>query len=144
MTRIVIDASVSMSWGMPDEQNDYADRTLEIIKIHGIVIPPIWRIEMLNALLRNERKRRISPAAVDDFLISCEDLPIEIDGKSIEDAADEIHRLGRQYELSAYDAAYLELAIRRNLPLATSDDDLRIVCKKNGILFNPQKAFASD
>lgn len=118
MTAIVIDNSVFLSWCLGDEDDPRAARAMQRVAEEGGVVPRIWWYELRNALLMNERRGRISPQQVSDTLDDSLALGIAID-----DAHDGslLMELARQQALSVYDAAYLEVAFRRSLPLATLD-----------------------
>ena len=87
----------------------------------GAVVPSIWRYELLNALIVNERRGRLTARDVRQTLADLAEMRIELDGDHDEAL---LLRLARQYRLSAYDAAYLEVAVRRELPLASLDHHL--------------------
>lgn len=89
------------------------------------LVPAIWPLEVANVLLVGERKGRITPAGSKAFLASLAALPIVVDPIDSTRAFDAIVALGRRYKLSSYDASYLELALRHDLPLVTLDDGLR-------------------
>ena len=118
MTAIVIDNSVFLSWCLGDEDDPRAARAMQRVAEEGGVVPRIWWYELRNALLMNERRGRISPQQVSDTLDDSLALGISIDD---EHDASLLLQLARRHDLSAYDAAYLEVAFRRSLPLATLD-----------------------
>jgi predicted nucleic acid-binding protein len=97
------------------------------------VVPIICPFEVANVLLVAERRRRLTQADTGQFLTLLTSLPIRIDHGPQNLALNEILVLGRQYGLSAYDAAYLELAIREGLPLVTRDTALRGAASRCGI-----------
>jgi predicted nucleic acid-binding protein len=117
----VLDASITAVWGLADENSDLADHLLTVVQIDGAMVPPIWWYEIRNILLMAERRKRILATDADEFLRSLAQMSIRIadpgDGQSIV-------RLARVHQLSAYDAAYLDLAIRQGLPLGTLDSGL--------------------
>src|SRR5947209_90177 len=107
----VLDNSVTMVWGFDDEADAYADAILGRMPGLQAHVPSLWPLEVANALLVGER-RRITPADAARFLAILSAFPIAVDGETAAHAwADTMH-LARAHTLSAYDAAYLELAIR--------------------------------
>jgi predicted nucleic acid-binding protein len=131
--RMVLDASVALSWCFPDEGDEYTQRILEMQNSGGAVVPTIWPLEIANALIVAERKKRIEPSEADRFISLLLELGFRVDAATSTQALGEIRSLARAHGLSAYDAAYLELAIREGLPLATSDDALKRAARKTGV-----------
>ena len=127
---IVIDNSVYFAWCMSDEDAPLADKAMSRVVEEGGVVPGIWWYELRNALLMNERRGRISRQQVTDTLVDSQSL-----GISVDDGHDEtlILELARQFELTIYDAAYIEVALRRSMPLATLDERLRQAAEAVGI-----------
>ena len=115
---IVLDASITAAWAFPDEDHPVARRVFERIENDDAWAPSLWWFEMRNILVVNERRRRIAPADSDAFLRSLARLPILIDRDPNEGV---VLLLARRHGLSVYDSAYLELAQRKALPLATLD-----------------------
>ena len=115
---------------MADEDEPTATGAMQRVVEEGGVTPSIWWYELRNALLVNERRGRISPQQVSDTLKDSLAL-----GISMDDQHDETRllELARRYELSVYDAAYLEVAFRRGLPLATLDRRLREAAQAIGV-----------
>lgn len=129
----VLDGSVTMVWGFDDEADDYADAILERMPELQAHVPSLWPLEVANALLVGERRHRITPAEAGRFLAILGTFPIVVDNETASQAwADTMH-LARAHNLSAYDAAYLELALRRGLPLATLDAKLESAANSVGI-----------
>jgi len=127
---VVIDNSVFMAWCMGDENDPTANNTMLRVIEEGGVVPRIWWYELRNALLMNERRGRISQQQVADTLADSQAL-----GISFDDGHDEVQvlDLARRFELTVYDSAYLEVALRRSLPLATLDDRLRKAAETIGV-----------
>src|SRR5215475_8219920 len=117
----VLDASVTASWAFRDEQNPHADLALKRIRTDQAFAPGLWWFEVRNILIVSERRKRVSEADTAAFLRDLATLAIDLD---ITPESSEVMRLARAHQLSVYDAAYLELALRRNTPLATLDADL--------------------
>lgn len=121
MSGIVLDASVTLAWCFPDEVSDYADRVLLRAQGSDLHVPALWAIEIANALWIGERRGRIHSAEIRRFADLLTDLNIVEDLQRLPVAVGNILPLAREHNISAYDAAYLDLAIRRHSPLATLD-----------------------
>lgn len=134
---VVLDNSIFLAWCMGDEDEPTASGAMQRIQEEGGVAPRIWWYELRNALLVNERRSRISPQQVRDTLADSLELGIEI-----EDQHDEslVLELARRFGLTVYDAAYLEVALRRSLSLATLDRRLREAAKAIGVALFQQPA----
>ncbi len=132
--QFVLDASVAVAWCFEDESSEFADRILDLLKTGSEAITPaIWPLELANALLMAERRKRISMAEVAAQLSGIRHLPVLIEPMDSARAFDQVLPVARQQHLTEYDAAYLELALRRALPLATLDDKLRRAARQAGI-----------
>ena len=118
----VLDASVTIVWAMKDEAHPLADLVLKQLDMEEALVPAIWWYEVRNILVINERRKRISESDASKFLRDLVDFPIRM--TDISDHSD-LLKLARQFGISVYDAAYLELAIRERIPLATLDKALR-------------------
>lgn len=127
---LVVDNSVFLAWCMGDENEVAADAAMERIAEEGGIVPRIWWYEIRNALLMNERRNRISPQQVSDTLAASLALRVELDDRH-DDA--QILTLARRFGLTVYDAAYLEVAFRRSLPLATLDRRLLRAAQAIGV-----------
>jgi len=131
VSRFVIDASVVLAWCFPDENADLAEHVARIFQRGGsAVVPSFWPHEVLNALLVGEKRKRISKKLVRSFLVDLATLPIVLEQFPAAVVFQRIQHLSREHGLTAYDAAYLDLAVDRGLPLATLDEDLARACKK--------------
>jgi predicted nucleic acid-binding protein len=130
---IVIDASVALAWCFPDEASDYADSVMLAVENQTIVVPAIWAVEIANALLVGERRKRIRQPEVRRFIDLIKGLSVVEDGQPFADSVSNILPLAREYDLSAYDAAYLDVAVRHEIPLATFDRALQRACTLAGI-----------
>ena len=131
MTPIVIDNSVFLAWCMGDEDVSVATAAMRRVVEEGGFAPRIWWYELRNALLMNERRGRISSQQVSDTLTDSRSLGISIDDEHDESR---ILDLARQFDLTVYDAAYLETASRRSLPLATLDHKLGRAARAIGVV----------
>lgn len=132
-TRFVIDNSVVMAWCFEDEANAYADSVLESLESAEAVVPAIWPLEIGNVLLVAERRRRLGKADVARFLELISDLPITVEQETPARMLTDILSLARQFDLSTYDASYLDLAMRSGLAIATQDRSLRRAARKCGV-----------
>jgi len=129
----VLDGSVTMVWGFEDEADEYTGAILERMPDLQAHVPSLWALEVANALLVGERRRRITVADTARFLSILGAFPITVDAETAAHAwADTLH-LARAHNLSSYDAAYLELAIRLGLPLAALDGKLRMAAGAVGV-----------
>ena len=139
--RFVLDNSVVMAWCFEDEEQGYAEAVLNSLETGEAVVPAIWPLEVGNALLVAERKKRLGKADVIRFLTLVSALPITVEQESPERMLKEIIALARDWHLSTYDASYLDLAMRLGLPLATRDASLLNAAKKCRVpAYNPKTA----
>lgn len=129
-TRFVVDNSVVMAWCFEDEGNSYADTVLESLESGEAFVPAIWPLEVGNVLLVAERRKRLSQASVVRFLTLLGSLPITVEQETPDRMLKEIVSLAREHGLSTYDASYLDLAMRLDLPLATQDTSLAKAAKR--------------
>lgn len=136
MTRFVLDASIVLTWCFPDEEAQKAQEVSE--RIAGgatVVVPASWRHEVLNALLVGERRNRLTLELIQSFIADLKRLPVDVDDGATADVVFETTQaLCRKHGLTAYDAAYLEIAIRNAYPLATADEDLKRAAAAEGVL----------
>ena len=133
MQEFVIDNSVVMSWCFQDETNKYADDVLGFLEEGIAYVPAIWPLEVSNVLLVAERRRLLSQADSSRFISLLFELPIIVDQESPERMLSEILALAREYKLSSYDASYLDLAMRKGLPLATTDMNIIAAAKRSSV-----------
>ena len=131
--RFVLDCSVTVAWFFEDEADAYAESVEDTMDHAAAEVPSLWPLEVANALLVGERKKRTTEAKVGQFLALLKSLPIAIDGQTTARAWQETLQLTRGHDLSVYDAAYLELALRRGLPLATIDGKLKAAAAAIGV-----------
>jgi predicted nucleic acid-binding protein len=140
MSTLVLDGSMALSWFLPDEKADESDEVRKLIEGGATVqVPSIWPLEVANALLVAERRKRISQADSTAALAALAKLPIELDAETGQRAGHDTIALARQHSLSVYDAAYLELATRRAATLASLDDPLRKAAEKLKVRLLPDK-----
>lgn len=130
----VLDASVSAAWLLNDESSAYADRLLKRLAAGAeAVVPAIWRYEMANVLSVGVRRARVSAADSAQLSQWLSALPISIDPGSVDAVMAGVSGVAALYDLSVYDAAYLELALRKGLPLASLDQRLVAAAKTAGV-----------
>ncbi|MEO6566205.1 MAG: type II toxin-antitoxin system VapC family toxin [Casimicrobiaceae bacterium] len=124
----VLDCSVVLTWLLPDERADTTDALADALKQTSAVVPAIWPYEVANALLVAQRRARINEADLTRIRRALTALPIEVEAVASEQVLTAVSALARHLGLTIYDAAYVELAARRRLPLATLDAQLRKAC----------------
>jgi len=117
---MVVDASVTLAWCFPDEASDYADAVLVALEGRTVMVPAIWSVVITNALLVGERRKRIRPPEVRRFIELLKGLILIEDRLPFSETVSNVLPLAREYDLSAYDAAYLDVAVRHAAPLANS------------------------
>ena len=122
---IVLDSSATLAWIYPDELNRKSQSVLELVRMEGAWVPALWRLEVANVLEMGVRRRRHDARFRDETLADLALLPIAVDADTNQHAWQATVRLAERHRLTLYDAAYLELALRRRLPLATLDQELR-------------------
>jgi predicted nucleic acid-binding protein len=129
----VVDCSVSLAWCFEDEQDPFSVQLLHRAAASGAVAPSLWPLEAVNGLWRAERRGRIDARQRQVFIDLLRGLPIQIDPTTHEQAWDSTAALAARHTLTAYDAAYLELAARRRLPLASRDAALAEAARAAGV-----------
>ena len=136
MTHFVPDASTVLTWCFPDESSQKAREIAELIAGgQRIAVPAFWRHEILNALLFGEKRKRLTPDLSKAFLEDLQRLPVDIDGGATAfEVFETTQALCRKHGLTAYDAAYLEAAIRVKCSIATVDSELRDAAIAEGVL----------
>jgi predicted nucleic acid-binding protein len=130
---LVLDASAVLAWCFEDEGGAEADALIEHVAADGAAVPVLWPLEIANGLVSGERRGRIKPAESAAFVAMIEELPIVADPTTGARALHETISLAREHRLTAYDAAYLELAMRLSLPLATGERGLRAAARRVGV-----------
>lgn len=136
--RLVLDASVTVSWLLADgkaSDQQYARGILELMKLPDSVaeVPLTWGLEIANVLAKAEARHFVTEAQSEAFLEMLGGIRIHADATTISRSLTETLHLARRYRLSSYDASYLEVALRNGLPLATLDTDLAKAAKKCGV-----------
>ena len=130
---IIIDCSITMSWCFSDEATPATMAIQDRLVSERALVPMHWFLEVTNVLAMAERHRRISRTKSSHFLTLLDTMDIEVDAETAGRAFVHLLPLCRSHGLTSYDAAYLELALRRRLPLASLDDRLRSTTKSLGI-----------
>ena len=134
MAAFVLDASVALGWILEGEvRADEARSLLDQVVREGAVVPMLWRLEVGNVLLAAERRGRLRQTRVDAVVAQLGLLPIARDEQTDDRAWSETRHIARRHALTLYDAAYLELALRRGLPLATFDGKLAAAAVADGV-----------
>jgi predicted nucleic acid-binding protein len=122
-----------MAWCFEDERSEVADVVLDGLKRSEALVPAVWPLEVVNVLLVAERRGRLERADSARFLSLLASLPIVVESMMTARAFGEILALARDMDLSSYDAAYLDLAMREGIPLATFDERLRGAAERAGV-----------
>lgn len=131
--QFVLDCSVAISWCLVDENNPIANAILAMMPDSEAFVPGIWSLEVANTLLVAERRNRMTQQQSQQAIILLQSLFIQVDTATDANALAATITLGRQEGLAAYDAAYLELALRLGLPLATLDTRLAEAATRCGV-----------
>lgn len=134
---IVVDASIALGWSFKDEVTPLIDAVFRQVVEDGAKAPAIWRLEVANSLRTALRKGRIDHDGRRILLNALLNLSIDVDPETSDHAWSSTLRLSDHHGLTVYDAAYLELAIRHGLPLATLDDQLRTAASEAGVAILP-------
>ena len=137
MSGVVIDSSIGLCWCFEDEAAPEIDALFERVRDEGGIVPGLWYLEMGNALLAAERRGRIGAGEVAVRLDLMAELPIAVDAETASRAWREILAIARAEGLTTYDASYLELAVRRGLPLLTKDGALAGAARRLGVAVLP-------
>lgn len=133
MSDFVLDASITLSWCFADESTPKTIALLERLETATAFVPALWSLEVGNVLLAAKRRQRITQAQIIEFLALIGNLNIQIDHETAVRGFQEILSLANSDGITTYDAAYLELAMRLGLPLATKVVQLTTVAKQNGV-----------
>ena len=127
----VADNSVVLAWFVSSQSTAYSEKMLRRVAREPIHVPVVWSLEFSNALRQLERRRKLKPDATAELLDAVDALGLQIDASP--PGQRRLLDLARQYDLSVYDASYLELAIRLAVPLATQDGALAAAATKAGL-----------
>ncbi|MEO7223982.1 MAG: type II toxin-antitoxin system VapC family toxin [Devosia sp.] len=134
---LVVDASIVGAWLLPDERSPEAVGIARLIDETETWVPQLFPIEIGNALLAAERRKRASPAYVAEQLASLERMPLRLDTETNAEIWGGTYRLAKDEGLTVYDATYLELALRLGAQLATLDRDLANAARRRGLTVLP-------
>jgi predicted nucleic acid-binding protein len=133
VTEVVIDASVALAWCFRDQRTEATAKLLERVQTDDAAVPSLWHLKVANVLALAERRRRITPAESRELIALLETLEIVVDEETPSHALGRVLDLAREERLTAYDAAYLELAMRLGVPLASKDVDLCDAAARLGV-----------
>jgi predicted nucleic acid-binding protein len=122
---LVLDSSITLAWVYSDETTAPVRQVFDVLSRSGAWVPGLWRLEVGNVLEMGVRRKRHDRKFRDATLADLAQLPIQVDGETDKQGWGATLAIAERHQLTLYDAAYLELAVRRNLPLATLDEDLR-------------------
>ena len=138
MTALVLDVSVAIAWCARSQATHLTDRAEAYVNSNGAMLPAHFQLELSNALWRFERTKKLTRQAIDIYLQTLMGYALEYDAEAVEKTFADILPLARKHGLSSYDAGYLELAARLQLPLATRDAALARAANSVGVqLFVP-------
>jgi predicted nucleic acid-binding protein len=133
--QLILDNSVTMRWlfndGSPSDQT-YAKYVLTSIANSIVIVPGVWCLEVANVIAKAESKYGLTEARSSEFIQALQQMNIQVDPETARYALSDTLQIARRYNLSSYDAAYLELALRKGLPVATLDEGLQKALKKAG------------
>jgi predicted nucleic acid-binding protein len=135
----VLDASVSLSWIYTDEHSAASNELLARVADRGAVVPQLWRLEIASALQNGIKRKRIDAGYQDSAIQLLLNLPIETDADTNDFAWTTTLQLADIHQITIYDATYLELALRRGLPIATRDDQLAAAAASAGAILLPAR-----
>lgn len=132
--RFVLDCSVAISWCMADEDNTYANAIWAFLSDNEAIVPSVFWLELINVFIVSERRGRLTEANAAEALARIRTLRIVVDANTTQESIDATWELARQYNLASIDAAYLALAIREGLLLATIDNRLAEAARESNVL----------
>jgi predicted nucleic acid-binding protein len=133
VTAFTLDASIALAWCFADEATPAADAVLDRLADEEAAAPALWRLEVANGLAMAERRGRLNVAGLIRSVALLQGLAVTIDAEGLERTFRDLLDLARSERLTVYDAAYLELALRLGVPLASKDIKLRKAAEKLGL-----------
>ena len=134
----VVDASIALAWLLPDEETDKAETVMVLARRSGAIAPALFPLEVANALRSNLRRGRLDAIYRDAALDQLDKVAVARDLEAYDPTVlRETVRLSDKHDLTVYDAAYLELALRHDAPLGTLDDDLRRAAGAENVVLHP-------
>ena len=128
----VLDNSVVTGWYLPEQASAYTDAVAELLKTDRALVPPLWQQELANVLRTACNRGKLAPTAARQIIEALSELPIDIDAGPAPGQR-QLFELALRYQLSSYDAVYLELALRHGLRVATQDDRLKAAAIEAGL-----------
>ena len=139
MKAFVIDASTAIAWVHPGQRTDESEAWLDYVASGAeLVVPAIWPLEVSNALLLLERRRKVTAVERTEALRALAAIPVKLDHEAATSAFGTLSDIATAETLSVYDAAYLDVAVRRALPLGCNDGPLRSAAVRNGVVVDPR------
>lgn len=133
MSALVLDAAAALAWCFAEGPDAAGDALLDRVATEGALVPALWHVELAELLLAAERESRMSPGQVSAVIDSVARLPISTEGAATPPHWNDALHLARQHGLAVHDACYLDLAMRRRLPLATPLADLQRAARTSGV-----------
>jgi predicted nucleic acid-binding protein len=137
---LVVDASIALDWCFESERTERANQVLDAVLTEGALVPTLWPAEVANGLVHARRRSRITPAGIKEALSLLHGLRIQVVEQERDAALASMVEVAEQFGLTAYDAAYLALAMRTGSQLATSDDALAQAAAKAGVVNVPRSS----
>jgi predicted nucleic acid-binding protein len=131
---IVIDASITVAWCYEDAATPLSEVVLQHVRTDRAIVPAVWPLKVANAILTGERRGRLSDANTERFLSLLQAMSITVDEETSVQAWTSILALARRFALSSYHSAYLELALRRGVAIATTDRQIVAAARDLGVL----------
>ncbi|MEZ4711675.1 MAG: type II toxin-antitoxin system VapC family toxin [Caldilineaceae bacterium] len=135
---LVLDCSILMAWVAPDEASDYAEQVREVMMRHNVpvIVPPLFYLEIVNVLEVMQRRKRMDASQLDRAVQLLGRLPVTVDSEGMQlSTVLAVREIMREHALTAYDAAYLELGLRRKLRLSTLDKALQKAAEAEKLFF---------
>lgn len=132
MPGLVVDASVSAAWFLPNESTPYTEAALQATAVSEVWVPALWLLEIGNLMLNTQRRKRINEAKRRELVAAAAALRLRVDREPV--SMVDLNALAARHRLTVYDAVYLELALRRALPLATQDKALLAAMAAAGVV----------
>lgn len=130
---LVVDCPVTMAWCFPSETTEFTEAVLDAVATQSAREPALWGLEVANVLATSLRRKVLTASKVDRFRDLLARLPVQLEVMDRDVALGPVLQLARKHQLASYDAAYLEVARRGRLPLATLDKALRAAAKAEGV-----------
>lgn len=129
----ILDASVTVAWAFTNETSTFAEGVFDRVGSDSALVPSVWWLEVMNTLLVGERRNRLTRSQSAHFVEVLESLPIALEPGSGRAVPSRLLSFSRDLGPTVYDACYVDLALRRDLPLATLDDRMRAAAHRAGV-----------